>query len=60
MAAKKMGRPTDDPKTHRKSYRLSDDGMNMLKYCMDKTGKSESDIIRLGIEKVYKDIKKKE
>lgn len=54
---KKMGRPTEAPKSHRESFRLSDEDMEKLKVCMDKTGMSKTDVIRAGIEAVYQKIR---
>ena len=54
---KKIGRPTANPKTYRESFRFSEEDMQKIKFCMDKTGKSKSDILRMGIEEVYKKIK---
>ena len=50
---KKMGRPTDSPKNYRESFRLSEADMQKIKFCMEKTGKSKTEIIRMGIEEVY-------
>lgn len=54
---KKMGRPTEVPKNHRESFRLSDEDMEKLKICMDKTGMSKTDVIRAGIEAVYQKVR---
>lgn len=54
----KMGRPTDDPKTHQTRIRMSDEDIKILQYCCEKTGKSKAEIIRLGIRRVYEEIKK--
>lgn len=54
----RTGRPTNEPKGNRKSYRLSDSDMEKLRFCMEKTGMSETDIIRRGIELVYQEAKK--
>lgn len=54
---KKMGRPTEAPKSHRESFRLSDEDMKKIKVCMDKTGMSKTDIIRAGIEAVYQKVR---
>lgn len=54
----RTGRPTDDPKTHQQRIRMSDKDVEMLEYCCLATGKTKADIIRLGIKKVYEDIKK--
>ncbi|MCR2033759.1 hypothetical protein [Anaerofustis stercorihominis] len=54
----KRGRPTDDPKTLNTRIRLSENDVSMLKYCNDITGKTKSEIIRMGIKKVYEELKK--
>lgn len=53
----RKGRPTDDPKILNTRVRLSEDDIAMLEYCSDKTGKSKAEIIRIGIEKVYNEIR---
>lgn len=55
---KKMGRPTDNPKTVVKRARMSEEDVNILEYCCKVTGKSKSDVIRDGIREVYAKIKK--
>lgn len=57
---KKMGRPTDDPKTLNTRVRLSENDVKMLEYCSEKTRLTKSEIIRRGIELVYNKIKKEE
>lgn len=52
---KKMGRPTSDPKKFVARLRLSDEEKAKLDECCRMTGLSISDVLRLGIEKVYKD-----
>ena len=53
--------PSDNPKGHRKSYRLSDGDMQKLDICIKETGLTDTDIIRKGINLVYQEvIKKKE
>lgn len=52
----RMGRPTNDPKNNQYRIRLSDKEVEMLEFCCKKTQKSKSDIVRQGIEKVYKEI----
>lgn len=49
--------PSDNPKGHRKSYRLSDGDVEKLNFCISKTGLTETDIIRKGIDKVYNEIR---
>ncbi len=55
---KKIGRPTDNPKSYRESFRLSETDMKKNKFCIQKTGMSKTDIIRMGIDEVYQRIKK--
>lgn len=51
---KKMGRPTTDaPKSYRESFRLSEEDMNKIRFCMEKAGMSKTDVIRAGIDAVY-------
>lgn len=56
---KKIGRPTDAPKTEQYRLRMSDDDLRMLEYCCEKTGKSKAAIFRLGLETVYRSLKTK-
>lgn len=55
----RTGRPTTEPKKNRESFRLSDNDMEKLEYCVEKTGLKKVDIIRQGIDLVYKEIKNK-
>jgi len=54
---KKMGRPTDDPKKSRLELRLTDAEVQMLDHCVKETGLSKADIIRQGINEIYKKLK---
>lgn len=54
----RTGRPTENPKQHRESFRLSDEDMRKIEFCMKETGMSKTDIIRKGIDLVYMQIKK--
>ena len=54
----KMGRPTSDPKRHETRIRMSDKEVEMLEVCCKKTGMSKADVIRKGIELVYKEVTK--
>lgn len=56
---KKMGRPTDNPKTIVKRARMSEEDIKKLKICSEKLKISESDVLRLGIERVYQEIEEK-
>lgn len=58
MAPKKMGRPTDSPKIFNAKIRLSAEDMTMIEFCMEKTGKTKAEIIRIGIREVYRQLKK--
>ena len=58
MTGKKKGRPTDNPKTNNTRIRMTDNEVKKLNYCCEKTGKSKSDIIRMGIQLVYENIQK--
>lgn len=49
------GRPTDNPKKGRFEIRTSQEEEEMLDYCCEITGKKRTDIIRLGIRKVYEE-----
>lgn len=52
--------PSKNPKGNRKSYRLSNDDMEKLNFCVEKTGMTATDIIRKGIGLVYQELTKKE
>ena len=56
----RTGRPTDDPKRHETRIRMSDEDVRLLKLCCEKTGKSKTDVIRLGIRKVYEQLQEQE
>lgn len=55
----RTGRPTDNPKNLNTRVRLSDEDVSILEYCCNETGMKKSEIIRLGIRKVYEEIKNK-
>lgn len=52
------GRPTNNPKIGRFEIRTSAEEEEMLEYCCNATGKTKTEIVRLGIRKVYEEIKK--
>lgn len=52
--------PSKDPKGHRESFRMSDNDMEKLNFCVSKTGMRKVDVVRMGIDKVYKELKGKE
>ena len=53
----KMGRPTDAPKKHETRIRMSDEDVEILKICCEKTGMTQADVIRAGIRAIYEQIK---
>ena len=55
---KKMGRPTTNPKNIELKVRISNEDKERLDYCIEKSNKTKSEIVREGIEKVYSEIKK--
>lgn len=54
----RTGRPTDNPKTLSTRIRLSEQDVERLEFCSEKTGKSKAEIIRIGIKKVYEELRK--
>lgn len=54
-----MGRPTEDPKKHETRIRMSDREVEMLEICCKKTGMTKADVIRKGIELVYREVSEK-
>ena len=57
---KKMGRPTDAPKSFAKKVRMSEEDVLKLAKCCTALKKTESDIIRMGINIIYQNIRKDE
>lgn len=58
---KKMGRPYTNGRSEKsitKRARMTEEDVIKLKYCCEQLEKTESDIIRLGIEKVYQELQK--
>lgn len=58
LGTKKKGRPTQDPKTNNLKFRFSDEDLCKLTFCAEQTGKTKAEIIRIGIDKVYQELKK--
>ncbi len=54
-----MGRPlkSDKPRSKNIGFRVTDEQFEMLEECVRLTGKSKTDIIALGLEKVYQELK---
>lgn len=59
MGDKKMGRPTDNPKTTSVKFLADDDTYAKLKECSEKMKISRAEVIRKGIHRVYDDLNKK-
>ena len=53
----KTGRPTDAPKKHETRIRMSDEDIKLLKICCEKTGMTQSEVIRAGIRAIYESVK---
>lgn len=58
MVEKKKGRPTDNPKGNYTGIRLSDEEIDKIKFCMERTGMSKTGVIRAGIQLVYEQLNK--
>lgn len=54
----RTGRPTNNPKNLSTRIRLSEEDIFRLEFCSQQTGMKKSEIIRMGIKKVYEDIQK--
>lgn len=58
MAAKKLGRPTDNPKDITMKLRFDKDTYQMLSECSEQMGVSRAEIVRRGVRKMRDDLKK--
>ena len=59
MAEQKIGRPkSDNPKNIQMRIRLNKDEAEMLQHCAEALEKNKSEIIVLGIKKVYQELDK--
>lgn len=55
----KTGRPpTDDPKHNRVETKMTDSELEKLDYCCRISGKTRSEVIREGIDTVYRKLNK--
>lgn len=54
-----MGRPTDNPRRYTVGIRLSDDEKEKLLYCCDRLNATRTDVIAMGINKTYNELKSK-
>lgn len=57
---KKMGRPysSGSEKNITKRARMTEGDVEKLRFCCEQLKKTESEILRLGVEKVYSELKK--
>lgn len=55
---KKMGRPTDNPKSFEIKIRATKEDRELLKKCCIGLNKTQYDVVMLGIKEVYKKIGK--
>ena len=58
ITTKKMGRPTENPKTEVLRVRIDKDTLSKLDTCAKIKETSRSEIVRTGIHKVYEENKK--
>lgn len=54
----RTGRPTKAPKSSETHIRMSQEDIERLEYCVEKTGKNKADVIREGIRLVYESLTK--
>ena len=54
---KKIGRPTQKPKNGRFEMRTSEEEEKMLDFCCSSTGKKRAEIMRMGLKKVYEELR---
>ena len=57
MTEKKMGRPTDNPKTEKITVRLDEEAKNTLKKYCNQENISRVEGIRRGVKKLKEDLK---
>lgn len=55
----RTGRPTDDPKSDRIGLRLTADESKKLDYCCNVLGLTKTEVIRQGIENMYRKAQQK-
>lgn len=54
----RTGRPTENPKNDIIKIRATKNDREKLLYCCEVTGRTQYEIVMLGIEKVYSELKK--
>lgn len=55
---KKMGRPTENPRTNQLRIRLSDNELQLLEKCCTEADMNKTEVVVKGIELVYSEITK--
>ncbi len=55
----RTGRPTNNPKKKILQIRISDEEKRQLQYCVDKTNKTQTEIVIEGIKKFYEELQGK-
>lgn len=55
---KKIGRPTDNPRTEKIGIRLSKKELNMINECSELLDTTRANVIVAGVEKLYDELKK--
>ena len=58
MGAKKLGRPTDNPKNITIKIRFDKDTSDKLNECSEKMEVSRAEVVRRGVHKMHDDLKK--
>ncbi len=58
MGEKKMGRPTENPKSHHVGVRLDDESKDILDHYCQQENVSKMEGIRRGVKKLKDDLKK--
>ena len=59
MAAKKIGRPTDNPKDITIKIRLDKGTSEMLQECSEKMEISRAEVVRRGVRRMHDDLEQK-
>ena len=58
MAAKKIGRPTDNPKNIDIKIRFDKDTVDKLEKCSEKMQITRAEVVRRGVGKMYDELEK--
>lgn len=54
----KMGRPTSNPRHNNTRLRMTDEEVEKLNYCVKVTGRTKTDIMMMGLDKIYQELKR--